>query len=125
MNDLPIFAQFCEKKLHDILNKFSNVMFLTKETRKNFSAEFPRHTRYFSNGDTPLVALVNVRGCAIFGDDNKHEISLADGDLVFFDDSKPHSWIFKNSYLEIFYYRLCDKNGGQVKQGDYCLDNYF
>src|SRR5262245_17219952 len=121
MIDLPIFAPFSDNKLHDILNRFVDVKLLSTETRENFSAEFPSHTRYFSNGDRPLVALVNVHGCAIFGYDSKHEICLADGDFVFFDDSKPHSWIFKNCTLEIFYYRVSDQNNCLVKEGDYCL----
>jgi hypothetical protein len=124
MSDLPIIAKFDENKLNEILNGFSTVKFLSKETRQNFSGEFPTHTRYFSNGDIPLVALINVSGKAIFGYDNKHA-NLSAGDLVFFDDSKPHSWVFKDNNLEIFYYRLSDRKGSQITQGDYCLDNYF
>lgn len=124
MSNLPIIAKFHQYKLNEILKRFMAVKFLSSETRQNFTGEFPMHTRYFSNGDVPLVALINVFGDALFGYDNNH-VHLSAGDFIFFDDSKPHSWVFKNCNLEIFYYRHCDEKGMQITQGDYCLDNYF
>ncbi len=124
MSGLPIITKFNENSLSEILNSFAPATLLSIETRKDFTAKFPSHTRYFSNGDIPLVALINISGNALFGYDNKH-FPLDIGDFVFFDDSKPHSWIFEDCNLKIFYYRFSNTKGIRITQGDYCLDSYF
>jgi|SRR5579871_2531576 len=124
LHNLPIKASFTEQELEELLEQFPGAVCLGKEVRENFSDQFPAHTRYFSNGDKPLVALVVKSGRAIFGH-NRGDIMLDPGDMVFFDDSAQHWWTFDNCDLEIFYYRLPIIDEPSTISGDYCLDNYF
>ena len=41
--------------------KLQDTLFLGEETRKNHTAHYPWHNRYFSNGDKPWVVLVNTK----------------------------------------------------------------
>jgi hypothetical protein len=125
MTTLPIIGSFNENTLAEILSAFPGIKRIAEENRQNFVGKFPLHTRYFKNGDIPLVALINIAGkAAVFGM-NDASITLRSGDFIFFDDSQPHSWIFEHCTLDIFYYRLPYRNGPKITQGDYCLDNYF
>ena len=122
----PILSEFKSENMIDTLNRFANIQLITKETRTEFSGEFPMHTRYFSNGDRPLVALVKHSGIAKlrYGSGNE-DIVIPDQYFVFFDDSVPHGWVFNKCNLEIYYYRLTDTANPVPSTGDYCLDNYF
>ncbi len=124
MNQLPIISEFTDSKLNHILADFPSIEFLSLETRKNFSGAFPMHTRYFSNGDSPLVLLKALAGNAIFSNRDLHS-TISAGSFIFFDDNDPHSWIFDNCDLEIVYYRLPKNDGVRVTHGDYCLDDFF
>lgn len=124
MVKLPFVAQFSESHLEKILKDFAQVEFLAIENRADFSGEFAMHTRYFSNGDRPLVALKNLSGEALFGYGADKYVELLAGDFIFFDDSEPHSWVFKNCDLEILFYKLKTEEAGNTS-GDYCLDHYF
>lgn len=124
MMSLPIIEKFSEANLSAVLAHFPQTEFINHETRSQFSATFALHTRYFSNGDKPLVALVKATGHAVLTYDGKDYI-LKDGQFVFFDDNVPHSWIMRNSELEIFYYRQVGSTHQAVRHGDYCLDEFF
>jgi hypothetical protein len=125
MVQLPFIAKFNEPNLEKILKELIPLKFLLKENREDFSGEFPMHTRYFSNGDRPLVALINLSGHAVFGYEVDKYAKLEAGEFIFFDDSEPHCWIFKNCNLEMLFYRLKNPEGAGNTSGDYCLDNYF
>lgn len=122
----PIVVEFKSDNLLNILNRFQKIQFIASENRTGFSGEFPIHTRYFTNGDRPLVALVKQSGTAKlrYGTGNE-DIVLPDQHFVFFDDSTPHAWVFNNCNLEIYYYRLPDNERPAPTTGDYCLDTYF
>ena len=122
----PIVLKFQKENLTNILKRFQNIQLITSEKRSEFSGEFPIHTRYFSNGDRPLVALVKHSGTARlrYGIEAE-DIVIPDQNFVFFDDSVPHSWVFNKCNLEIYYYRLTDTEHPAPTTGDYCLDNYF
>lgn len=124
MIETPIVIEFREENLTSILNRFQDIRLITTESRIDFSGEFPIHTRYFSNGDRPLVALIKQSGAAKlrYG---KQDVVIPDNNVVFFDDSMPHGWVFNKCDLDIYYYRLSDKNDPAPTTGDYCLDNYF
>ncbi len=121
---LPIIMPMSDANLHQVLAMFPGLTLLKHESREHFSAHFPRHNRYFSNGDKPFVALVKKRGQAVlrYGEQN---FDLGDHEFVFFDDNVPHSWIMRNSDLDIFYYRQDATGKSDITDGDYCLDNYF
>lgn len=125
MKKLPIVAKFNEQELEKILNQFGPMQFQLKEKREDVSGDFPMHTRYFSNGDKPLVALINLSGLATFGYENDKGANILAGEFIFFDDSLPHSWRFQNCNLEIMYYRFSDPHDAGRTDGDYCLDNFF
>lgn len=122
MMQLPKIAVFTTTNLDEMLNNFPSVQYLASEKRENFSGDFPLHTRYFSNGDRPLVALVNVRGDVRLNYNN-NEFIIPEGAFVFFDDSVSHSWIFKNADVEIFFYRHTNTDAPAPCEGDYCLDS--
>lgn len=126
MIERPIVNEFKKENLNNILSRFQTIELIATEDRAEFSGEFPIHTRYFSNGDRPLVALVKRSGTAIlrYGTGNE-EIVIPDQHFVFFDDSVPHAWVFNKCNLEIYYYRLTDNEDLAPTTGDYCLDNYF
>ena len=124
MVKFPILNEFTDKSLTDLLKQFSTIQQITTESRSNFSGEFPTHTRYFSNGDIPLVALIKHNGAAILRYENK-DIEIPDRFFVFFDDSAAHSWVFRICNLDIYYYRHIDRQTPASRTGDYCLDNYF
>jgi len=124
LRDLPVKAKFDELELKELLNNFPEAAFLSKELRENYSGKFPPHTRYFSNGDKPLVAVMVKAGRAVFGCDSGN-IELHRNEFVFFDDSVQHWWSFENCNLEILYYRLPSVDKREDVHGDYCLDNYF
>ncbi len=124
LHDLPLKAWFSEQEIARMLSALQGVAFLSKELRENFSGKFSAHTRYFSNGDKPLVILVVKRGRAIFGY-GRGDTMLGPDELVFFDDSVEHWWTFEHCDLEIFYYRLPVIEKPLKMSGDYCLDNYF
>lgn len=126
MIERPIITTFTSENLKNTLNAFQKIQLITTENRSEFSGEFPFHTRYFSNGDRPLVALVKHSGTAKlrYGSGNEDTI-IPDQHFVFFDDSVPHAWVFNNCNLEIYYYRLTDTERPAPTKGDYCLDTYF
>ncbi|MCE5294453.1 MAG: hypothetical protein LLF94_07565 [Chlamydiales bacterium] len=126
MTEYPIISEFTSENLSSTLNRFQNIQLITTENRNDFSGEFPTHTRYFTNGDRPLVALVKESGMAKLWYGNKREeVVIPDHNFVFFDDSVPHSWHFKKCNLIIYYYRLIDDANPASTTGNYCLDNYF
>ncbi len=122
----PIVHEFKSENVTTILNRFQKIQLIATENRTEFSGEFPIHTRYFSNGDRPLVALIKQSGTARlrYGIGNE-DIVIPDQNFVFFDDSVPHAWVFNKCNLEIYYYRLTDNERPGPTTGDYCLDNYF
>jgi len=126
MIERPIVIEFKSENLTKILNQFQKIRLITTENRIDFSGEFPTHTRYFSNGDRPLVALIKQNGIArlLYGKGNE-EILIPDRNFVFFDDSIPHAWVFNKCNLSIYYYRLTDNEKPGPTTGDYCLDDYF
>lgn len=124
MIELPVLTEFTDKNLTDLLKHFSGIQQITSENRSNFSGEFPTHTRYFSNGDRPLVALIKYSSKAILQYENK-DIKIPDLFFVFFDDSVAHSWVFSICNLDIYYYRYINKEAPVSRTEDYCLDNYF
>lgn len=126
MIEYPISLEFTGENLKKILSHFQKIQLITTENRIEFSGEFPVHTRYFSNGDRPLVALVKHSGTATlrYGIENE-AVVIPDQNFVFFDDSVPHAWVFNNCNLEIYYYRLSDTERPAPTTGDYCLDTYF
>lgn len=126
MIEYPIITEFTTENLTNILNRFQKIQFITTEKRTLFSGDFPSHTRYFTNGDRPLVALVKESGIAkLWYETCNSELVLPDHTLVFFDDSVPHGWHFKKCTLNIYYYRLTDDEKPAPTTGDYCLDTYF
>lgn len=126
MIDYPIVVEFKSENLTSILNRFQKIQLITTEKRIDFSGEFPTHTRYFSNGDRPLVALVKQSGTAkLWYGTGTEEVVIPDHNFVFFDDSVPHAWVFKKCDLNIYYYRLTDNEKPASTTGDYCLDDYF
>lgn len=92
MLEYPIVIPFKTENLTHILNHFQKIRLIMTENRIEFSGEFPSHTRYFTNGDRPLVGLVKQSRTAKFwyGADNE-ELVIPDHALVFFDDSVPHA----------------------------------
>ena len=126
MIEYPIITEFKSENLTSILNRFQKIQLITHENRIEFSGKFPTHTRYFTNGDRPLVALVKESGTAkLWYGTESAELVIPDHTLVFFDDSVPHAWYFKKCNLNIYYYRLIDVEKPAPTTGDYCLDNYF
>ena len=126
MVEYPIVVTFKSENLTSILNRFQKIRLITTENRIEFSGEFPTHTRYFTNGDRPLVALVKQSGIAkIWYGTGNEELVIPDHNLVFFDDSEPHSWAFTKCNLNIYYYRLTEDENPAPTTGDYCLDDYF
>jgi hypothetical protein len=125
-NSMPIVTVFQQENLANILNHFQKIKLIATEERIKFSGKFPPHTRYFSNGDRPLVALIKHSGVAIlqYGITN-NDIIIPDHHLVFFDDSVPHGWFFNQCNLDIYYYSVTDNEKPGPTTGDYCLDNYF
>lgn len=123
---LPHVGRYNESLLQAYLGKqYKNLDFLKKEDRINFNGEFPEHNRYFSNGDKPLVALVNLKGTVHLNYENA-DYPIPEKHFVFFDDNAKHSWIMKNTDLEIFYYRQkCNEVNNPVFVGDYCIDSMF
>ena len=124
--EFPIVTEFKYERLTSIINQFQVIKLIATENRIEFSGEFSTHTRYFSNGDRPLVALIKQSGVAIlrYGVIKK-EIMIPDHSLVFFDDSVSHAWVFNKCNLEIYYYAVTDNENPASTTGDYCLDNYF
>jgi hypothetical protein len=124
--EYPMIIEFKCEILTSILNHFQKIKLLATENRTEFSGEFSTHTRYFSNGDRPLVALIKQSGVAIlrYGIANK-DLVIPDRNLVFFDDSVPHAWVFKKCNLDIYYYSVTDNEKTAPTTGDYCLDHYF
>ncbi len=122
----PIVIEFKTENLTNILNCLQKIRLIATESRIEFTGDFPTHTRYFSNGDRPLVALIKKSGLAIlrYGIGNK-DIVIPDHYLVFFDDSVPHAWVFNKCDLDIFYYSLTNNDKLAPTTGDCCLDDYF
>lgn len=126
MIEYPIVVEFKSENLTSILDRFKKIQLITTENRCDFSGTFPTHTRYFSNGDRPLVALVKQSGAAkLWYGHGSEEFVIPDHSLVFFDDSLPHAWSFNKCNLDIYYYRLTDDEKLAPTTGDYCLDDYF
>lgn len=126
MVEYPIVVAFNSENLTSILDRFQKIRLITTEKRIQVSGDFPTHTRYFTNGDRPLVALVKQNGAAKFWYGTMKEgLIIPDQTLIFFDDSVPHSWSFEKCDLEIYYYRLTDDENLGSTTGDYCLDDYF
>lgn len=126
ISECPIVIECKGENLANILNGFQKIRLIATENRMQFSGEFSTHTRYFSNGDRPLVALIKQSGFAIlrYGIGNE-DIIIPDQHLVFFDDSVPHAWVFNKCNLTIYYYSLTDQEKPAPTTGDYCLDDYF
>lgn len=95
---------------------------LAEEKRKNHTANYPLHNRYFSNGDKPWVILINTKNSMKLTYLDKEYI-IEEGELAFFDDNMMHAWEMKNNDMTIYYYRA--KTNTPVRQGTYCLDDYF
>lgn len=126
MVEYPIVVPFKSENLTSILHHFQKIRLITTENRIEFSGEFPTHTRYFSNGDRPLVALVKESGSAKLWYGNRNsELVIPDHALVFFDDSVPHAWSFNKCNLNIYYYRLAADGNLAPTTGEYCLDDFF
>lgn len=121
----PIIVEFNSENLKNILGHLQNIRLITTEKRMDFSGKFPTHTRYFSNGDRPLVALIKLSGTAKLRYGENEDVIIPDKHFVFFDDSIPHSWVFDKCNLEIYYYRQTDNENRASTTGDYCLDDYF
>src|SRR5271170_4979986 len=119
---LPIIEAYSAQNLQKLLLAFSDIIFLSKEERKNFSADFPLHNRYFSSGDKPLVAFVKLRGYAALRYLHS-EFVLLDNQMIFFDDNIPHAWVMRDCDLHIYYYR-CEEKFLPIDTGDYCQDKY-
>ncbi|OPZ24013.1 MAG: hypothetical protein BWZ03_00321 [bacterium ADurb.BinA186] len=124
MDKFPIIMNYNPLQLANVVAQFSRVSLIAQESRRNFTAVFPLHNRYFSNGDKPLVALVKKSGYACLTYAGLDHV-LGDEEAVFFDDNVPHSWVMKNCDLEIFYYRQAQGNYTPVCEGNFCLDSYF
>lgn len=124
MIELPRFCAYSEEGLQNLKTQVQGLIFLERELRDGFAGEFPLHTRYFSNGDRPLVALVKHSGQAVFLSRSGGH-SLEDGEMAFFDDSEPHGWSFQNATLEIFFFRQQEPPIEAATTGDYCLDDFF
>lgn len=124
MIKLPFITSFNKTNFQSCLEKFPDLSLIHHETRQDFSADFPLHNRYFSNGDKPYVALVKTRGHVELIYDNAPH-SLVDNEFVFFDDNIRHSWIMRNCDLEIFYYKQVVEQNERIFTGDYCLDDFF
>ncbi len=114
--------QASDSALKDCEQKMNNAVLLSEETRKNHSANYPMHNRYFSNGDKPWVILVNTKNHMKLTYDGKEYI-INENELVFFDDNVMHAWKMNNNDMTIYYYRAKSEN--PVTQGMYCLDGYF
>ncbi len=95
---------------------------LQEEKRKDHTAVYPMHNRYFSNGDKPWVILVNHKNTMMLKY-NENEYVINQGELVFFDDNIMHEWQMNNNDMTIYYYR--SKSEQPVTAGTYCLDGYF
>jgi hypothetical protein len=106
---------FCESKM-------VQATLLGKEARTNHSAQYPLHNRYFSNGDKPWVVLINTKNkMKLIYDGVEHIIN--ENHFVFFDDNVMHAWEMQNNDMTIYYYRA--KAEHPIRQGTYCLDQYF
>lgn len=95
---------------------------VSEEVRTNFTASFPTHNRYFSNGDKPWVVLVNNKNTMVLTYDEK-EFHINEDELVFFDDNVMHAWEMNNNDMTIYYYRA--QSTQPIVSGTYCLDDYF
>ncbi len=124
MLEKPWLGVFNEAVLSTLDERYGALQMLGQESRSNFSATFPVHNRYFSNGDKPLVLLVKHKGkvelCY-----NGENFVLGDKEFVFFDDTIRHSWVMNRCDLDIYYYRKSIADHVKITTGDYCLDNYF
>lgn len=102
--------------------KMIHPQFLAEELRTHHTATYPLHNRYFSNGDKPWVILVNLKNEMLLNYDNKDYI-IKENEFVLFDDNIMHAWQMKNNDLKIYYYRAKSEN--PIREGSYCLDDYF
>ncbi len=103
-------------------NKLSQAIFLAEETRNQHTAIYPLHNRYFSNGDTPWVILINTKNEMKLHFDGEDYL-IQENQLVMFDDNIFHAWEMHNNDLIAYYYRATSEK--PVTRGTYCLDNYF
>ncbi len=124
--DLPHIDHYDEQKYQDFLAQyFSNLPLVFEEKRASFSGAVPLHNRFFSNGDKPLVGLVNCSGMVRLVYQEK-TFEITEGDFVFFDDNAIHAWDFKDADVLIFYYRQRAVDlENPICSGDYCIDTLF
>ena len=124
--DLPYIHSY-SKEAYKIFIKasFDDLPLISSEKRSNFHGSFANHNRFFSNGDKPLVGLINFKGIVhLTYEDNFYEVH--EGSFVFFDDNVKHSWLMQSAHLEVYYYRQSVNNVlNPVYNGDYCLDSFF
>jgi hypothetical protein len=124
MLSFPIITSYTDDALKGALCQFPHTCLISKESRQNFNGNFPKHTRYFSNGDKPLVALIKQKGYVKLTYDGQDFI-LNDNEVVLFDDNVPHSWVMSSCDLTNFYYRQSGIIENAVTTGNYCLDSFF
>jgi hypothetical protein len=108
--------------LKDCEQKMGNAILVAEEERKNFTAQFPLHNRYFSDGDKPWVVLVNTKNKMKLTYNGKEYI-INEDELVLFDDNIVHSWEMNNNDMKIYYYK--GQTDAPIKEGTYCLDDMF
>lgn len=108
--------------IKDCEQKMQQGVLLAEEKRENHTANYPMHNRFFSNGDKPWVILINNKNTMKLTYLDKEHI-IQEGELVFFDDNVMHAWEMKDNDITIYYYRA--KTNNPIKQGTYCLDEYF
>lgn len=122
METIIHITESSEAALQECRSKMNQGILVAEEKRKNHTARYPRHNRYFSNGDKPWVILVNTKNIMKFTY-NEKQYFIHENELVFFDDNVFHSWEMNNNDMTIYYYRA--KSDVPVREGTYCLDDYF
>lgn len=115
-------AQYSLNAIKDCEQRMNQGVLIAQEKRKEHTANYPLHNRYFSNGDKPWVILINTKNSMkLFYLDQEYIIQ--ENELVLFDDNILHAWEMNNNDMTIFYYRA--QTDIPIKQGSYCLDDYF
>ncbi|MGE3317810.1 MAG: hypothetical protein AB7I18_00830 [Candidatus Berkiella sp.] len=115
-------TQYSPNAIKDCEQRMYQGVLIAQEERKEHTANYPLHNRYFSNGDKPWVILINTRNSMkLFYLDKAYVIQ--ENELVLFDDNILHAWEMNNNDMTIYYYRA--KTDTPIKQGNYCLDDYF
>ncbi|MFO1257279.1 MAG: hypothetical protein U1E78_02490 [Gammaproteobacteria bacterium] len=119
MNNIFQITEATDESLKKFKLLLANTEYISSETRKNHTASYPMHNRYFKNGDKPLVILVNTKNTMKLHYDGK-EYTINQGEMVLFDDNVMHAWKMDNNDMEIHFYRA--KTDHPIKDGTYCID---